>query len=244
MTASKRTDPTNRLLDALSVPSRKRVLKDCERVDLGFASVLCEPGDLIRYAYFPLDSFISLVTTLHDGSRLEVGIAGNEGMLGTSLILGVQRSPQLAVVQGAGSALRMTAATFSRVLAKDNILRRGLDRYVCVLMRQLSQTLACTHFHSVEQRLGRWLLLTRDCAHSNQFHLTHEFLAYMLGVRRVGVTQAAGSLQASGLIEYRRGQIDILDGPGLEKATCRCYSVGREMYDRTLGSPLDAQHWA
>ncbi len=174
---------------------------------------------------------------------MEVGIVGDEGMLGTSLILGVRRSPQHAVVQGAGAAMRMTAPAFPRVLDTDDVLRRTLQRYVCVLMRQLAQTTACKHFHLVEKRLAGWLLSTRDRAHSNQFRLTHEFLAYMLGVRRVGITRAAGSLQAGGLINYARGQIEILDVAGLERATCRCYSDGRAMYERTLGSPRHAPRW-
>lgn len=243
MSGSKTAAQTNRLLSALADRSRRRFLKDCELVDLRFATVLCEPGEPIQYAYFPLESFISLVTTLADGSRMEVGIVGDEGMFGTSLILGVHRSPQHAVVQGAGAAMRMAAPAFRRALVKDDALRRTLERYVCVLMRQLAQTTACNHFHLVEKRLARWLLLTRDRAHSNQFRLTHEFMAYMLGVRRVGITRAARSLQAGGLINYARGQIEILDGAGLERATCRCYSDGRAMYERTLGAPRDALRW-
>lgn len=240
---SKRGGRANRLLSSLADRNRRLFLKDCERVDLRFATVLCEPGEPVQYAYFPLDCFISLVTILEDGSRLEVGIVGDEGMLGTSLILGVHRSPQHAVVQGAGAAMRMAAPTFRRALAQNDALRRTLGRYICVLLRQLAQTSACNNFHRVEQRLARWLLLTRDRAHSDQFRLTQEFLAYMLGVRRVGITQAARSLQADGLIEYTRGQIEILNGAALERSACRCYASGRAMYERTLGSPRDALHW-
>jgi CRP-like cAMP-binding protein len=198
--------------------------------------VLCESGQRIRHAYFPLDSFISLVTTLADGSRLEVGIIGDEGMLGTSLILGVNTSSQHALVQGAGTALRISAAAFERHCKRSIVLRLGLSRYVHVLMSQLALTAGCTHYHVVEARLARWLLLTRDRAHSNQFHLTHELLSYMLGVRRVGITQAATALHKRGLINYSRGEIDILDGNGLETAACRCYREARDMYEQTLGS--------
>lgn len=186
--------------------------------------------------YFPTESFISLVTALDDGARLEVGIVGDEGMLGTSLILGVNSSPQHALVQGAGAALRMSAATFARHYRQDAELRQRLSRYVYVLMRQLAQTAACASYHLVAARLARWLLMSRDRAHRDQFHLTHEFLAYMLGVRRAGVTYAASSLQEQGLIDYSRGAITILDSAGLEKASCACYRGGNEMYERALGS--------
>jgi CRP-like cAMP-binding protein len=232
---------TNRLLAALPQRSRQNLLADCEQVELRFADVVSKSGDKIRHVYFPTESFISLVTALEDDSRLEVGIVGNEGMLGTSLILGVNRSPQHALVQGAGAALRMSAATFERHYRQDANLRERLNRYVYVLMRQLAQTAACTSYHLVEPRLARWLLMSRDRAHRDQFNLTHEFLAYMLGVRRVGVTQAASALQERGLIDYSRGAITILDGAGLEKASCACYREGNTMYTQTLGSPRTAR---
>ncbi|HKQ81742.1 MAG TPA: Crp/Fnr family transcriptional regulator [Steroidobacteraceae bacterium] len=221
---------------ALPRKSLQLILASCEQVELGFADVLCEPGERIRYVHFPTDSFISLVTALDDGGRLEIGIVGDEGMLGTSLILGVSTSPQHAVVQGAGTAWRMSAPAFRRHYRQNAELRRRLNRYVYVLMGQLAQTAACTRYHCVEARLARWLLMTRDRAHCDQFRLTHEFLAYMLGVRRVGITEAAGSLQARGLIDYERGAIAILDPKGLEQASCACYGGAIEMYERTLGS--------
>ena len=236
MTISNRAAPTNRLLAALPASSRLPFLASCEDVELTFAQVLCETDERIRYVYFPLDSFVSLITTLADGARLEVGIVGNEGMLGVSLVLGVNKASQHALVQGAGSALRISAAAFERHCKQSVALRLGLARYVYVLMRQLSLTAACTHFHVVEARLARWLLLTRDRAHSNQFHLTHGILAYMLGVRRVGITQAATALHERGLIDYRRGEIDILDNAGLEQAACGCYQQAIDMYEQTLGS--------
>jgi CRP-like cAMP-binding protein len=226
----------NRLIAALPPRSRSRILASCELVDLRFAAVVCDEGEPLRYVYFPLDSVISLITTLADGARLEVGIIGNEGMLGTSILLGVNVSPQHAVVQGAGSALRMSAAAFRRHCKQDMDLREVLNRYVHVLMEQLSQTAACTLYHPVERRLARWLLMTRQRVGDDRFNLTHEFLAYMLGVRRAGVTHAALSLNVRGLIDYRRGAITILDPSGLQKAACACYVSGNLIYQRTLGS--------
>jgi CRP-like cAMP-binding protein len=226
---------TNRLLAALPTQSRQHFLEGCDTVELAFAEVLRGPGERIRHVYFPLDSFISLVTALDDGARLEVGIIGDEGMLGTSLALGVNNSPQHALVQGAGSALRMNAATFNDHCKHNAALRRQLGRYVHVLMGQLAQTAACTRYHHIEARLARWLLLTRDRAHSDRLHITHEFVAYMLGVRRVGITEAAHSLQGRGLIDYRRGQVVILDGAGLERASCGCYREASELYEQTMG---------
>jgi CRP-like cAMP-binding protein len=235
MAVSKPVAPVNRLIASLASPGRLKFLASCEPVELRFAEVLCESGEQIRHVYFPTASFISLVTALDERSRLEVGIVGDEGMLGASLILGVQVSPQHALVQGAGPALRMSAADFNRHCAQSAVLRDTLKRYVHVLMSQLAQTAACTHFHGIELRLARWLLLTRDRAHSNKFRLTQEFMAYMLGVRRVGITQAASMLQARGLIDYRRGEIVIRDVARLEKASCDCYQQGNDMYEQTMG---------
>jgi CRP-like cAMP-binding protein len=156
-------------------------------------------------------------------------------MLGVSLVLGMDISPQQAMVQGTGTALRMSTANFNHQWQRRSTLREDLTRYVHVLMSQLAQTAGCTHFHLLEARLARWLLISRDRAHSNQFRLTHEFLSYMLGVRRAGITLAASSLQARGLIRYTRGVVDILNGKGLEGASCRCYQQGNLMYERALG---------
>lgn len=224
----------NRLLAGLPERSRRRVLGSCDRVELRFAAVLCASGEPIRHVYFPLDSVVSLVEALQDGARLEVGIVGSEGMFGMSLILGVNTSLQHAVVQGAGSALRMSAKDFQRHYSESAALREIMGRYVYVLMGQLAQNAACIRYHLIGARLARWLLMTRDRIHSDHFRLTHEFLAYMLGVRRAGITLAARSLEGRGLIDYSRGEITILDGPGLKKAACRCYRQGNKLYERVL----------
>lgn len=205
-----------------------------EHVDLELGVVLCEPGEATRHVYFPDECFISLVTTLEGEPGLEVGMVGREGMLGAQLMLGVNTTPLHALVQGPGSTCRIEAALFRRELASGKALQRIMNRYLYVLMAQLATSAACTRFHSVGPRLGRWLLMSQDRAHSDSFHLTHEFLAYILGVRRVGITRAASDLQRRGLIQYHRGEITVLDRAGLEAASCGCYAADRHAYDRLL----------
>ena len=226
----------NRLLSTLSERSRQRLLEGCEPVELRSAETVCRSGERMTHVYFPTDGIIALVITLGDGSRLEIGSIGHEGMLGSSLILGVDTSAQHAEVQRAGAAWRLGASAFHRHLREDIELRRLLNCYVYVLMGQLAQTTACSHYHQVRARLARWLLMTRDQARGNQFQVTQEFLARMLGVRRVGITNAANSLRAEGLIDYRRGAITILNGLALERMSCACYREGNDMYQRALGS--------
>lgn len=224
----------NRLLASLPPRDRKRILAACESVQLGFAEILAEPGERIHHVYFPTRSFISLTAPTDVHGDLEVGLIGDEGMLGASLLLGVDVSPLHALVQGAGAALRLDATTLRHELKRSGALDRILRRYLYIMLCQLAQTATCNRFHLLEARLARWLLMTRDRAHADTFHITHDFLAYMLGVRRVGITKAAGSLQQQSLIRYHRGDIVILDLSGLQSAACACYAIDRNTYGRWL----------
>jgi CRP-like cAMP-binding protein len=197
--------------------------------------VLCESGEVTRHVYFPTEGFISLVAQADEHPGLEVGMVGREGMLGAQVALGVAVSPLRALVQGAGVARRIERAAFRRELAQSRELKRGLDRYLSVLMTQLAGSAGCLRFHRIGPRLARWLLMSQDRAHADRFHVTHEFLAYMLGVRRVGITVAAGELQRSGLIAYHRGELTVLDRAGLEAAACSCYGNDRRAYAEQLG---------
>lgn len=226
---------TNRLIAALPRKDRQQFLAGCKPVKLMFAEVLADPGQPIDQVFFPTEGIISLTTSLDQRATLEVGLVGNEGMLGATLILDIDASPMHAVVQGEGTALCMDTTQFRHELARSSALQRVLKHYLYVFLSQLAQTAACTRFHVVETRLARWLLMTEDRAHSNQFHVTHEFLAYMLGVRRVGVTKAATALQNRRLISYTRGNITVLDHNGLVAAACGCYEADNATYDRIMG---------
>jgi CRP-like cAMP-binding protein len=220
----------NYLIEQLPDKERARLLALCEPIALVLAEVLCEPGQPTQHVYFPVDGFISLVAMFDGSPALEVGMIGREGMLGAQLALDVATSPQHALVQGPGSAWRIEAPAFRRELARSKALQQSLHRYVYVLMSQLTASAACLRFHSIAPRLARWLLMSQDRAHTDHFHVTHEFLAYMLGVRRVGITTAAVALQRSGLISYHRGDVTVLDRPGLEAAACGCYAADRKAY--------------
>jgi CRP-like cAMP-binding protein len=219
----------NSLLGALSREDYRSLISELEPVALTSGEVLHEPGDRIRHVYFPNDGQVSLLIVMADRKALEVGLVGREGMIGIPLALGADVSPVRALVQGSGSALRMKAASFCEALARFPPLQREVYRYAYAKLIQARQTAACNRFHQVEARLARWLLLTRDRVGSDRFHLTHEFLADTLGVRRVGVTNAATSLQRRKLISYRRGDIRILDRPGLKAAACACYEIVRNL---------------
>lgn len=226
---------TNRLLDRLTAKDLARVLGECESVELSFPDVLDEPGDALTHVYFPTGGAISLVTPMGKKANLEVALVGNEGIYGVPVALGVDMSPVHALVQGTGPAWRMGAGAFRRELARTPKLRTCIDGYICVLLSQLIQTAGCNRFHVVERRVAHWLLMTADRAHSPTFRMTHEFLGFMLGVRRVGITEAAGALQRRGLIGYRRGAVTILDRKGLERASCACYRSDLSTYKRILG---------
>lgn len=225
----------NHLIELLPHADRLSFLSACEEVQLVLGDVLCVPGEATPYVYFPVDGFISLVATTDGDAYLEVGMVGREGMVGAQVALGVLTAPLRAVVQGSGRCWRIGSTAFQKELAAIDAFRPVLDRYVCALMAQLTTSAACLRFHEIGPRLARWLLMSQDRAHSDRFRMTHEFLAYMLGVRRVGITAAAGVLQQNGLIEYTRGDLTVLDRPGLEAAACSCYAADRKDYTDLLG---------
>jgi CRP-like cAMP-binding protein len=209
----------NGLIEGLPRADRARLLKGCVPADLVLGTVLCEAGQPIVHVYFPLTGFISLVASVDGHPPLEMGLIGSEGLLGVNL------AELRGVVQGAGTALRMTGAQVRRELKRSPALRRTFSRYLYVILSQNLQSTACTRFHHIEERLARWLLMTHDRAGADYFDLTHSFLADMLGVQRSAVTIAAGALQARNLIGYTRGRIHILNRQGLESASCECYQA-------------------
>lgn len=227
----KKLPPHNSLLNGLPKNLRNRIVKACELVNFHFGDTLCEADCPFEYAYFPVTGFISLVAVVKGHKPLEMNLIGNEGMLGATLSLGIANAPLRALVQGSGSALRISAAQLQNELSLAPTLVRKLNHYVYVLLAQLAQTAICVHFHETEPRLARWLLMTQDRTDSNQLHLTQEFLADMLGVRRSSVTIAAGAMQDRKLIHYSRGEILILDRKGLEKIACECYQATIRDYD-------------
>lgn len=220
----------NHLIEVLPTPDRRRFLDICEPVQLLLSEVLCEPDARTRHVYFPLDACISLITLLEGKTGLETGMVGREGMVGIQIALGQDRSPFRALVQGSGGSWRIEAPAFRSELDRSVALRGAMNRYLSVLMVQLATSAACLRFHQIGPRLARWLLMNQDRAHSRTFHVTQEFLAVMLGVRRVGITRAACELQRAGLIEYARGEVTVLDRAGLEAASCTCYTRDRKAY--------------
>lgn len=220
----------NHLIELLPRKDRARLLALCEPFELVLADVLCEPGQATSHVYFPLQGFISLVVLVDGSPGVEVGMVGREGMLGAQLALGVATVPVHALVQGPGTAWRIAAPAFRIELARSPALQRSLNRYLYVLMAQQAASAACLRFHQIGPRLARWLLMSQDRAQSDSFHVTHQFLAYMLGVRRVGITAAAGALQRDGWISYHRGDLVVLNRAGLESAACGCYAADQRAY--------------
>lgn len=215
----------NLLLERLQAKDRKTLLAQGEIVDLSPETILCEVDQPLEYVYFPFKGHISLVATVNGHSPLEAGLIGNEGMLGATLVLDIDTFPVRGVVKVSGTALRITLTQFRASIADNPRLRNVINRYLYVFIAQLTHTLACTHFHEVEPRLARWLLASHDRSCADHFHLTHRVLADMLGVQRSAVTIAAGNFQKRNLISYNRGEITILDRPGLEEASCECYET-------------------
>jgi len=227
-------EATNQIIELLPRRDRLRLLNGCDAVQLDFEQVLWHQGEPARHVYFPTVAFISMVASLDGKPVLEVGMAGHEGLLGAQMAPGVLNAPLHAVVQGAGQAWRIGTGNFHREVARAPALRRLIDRYQSVVMSQLGTSAACVRFHHIGARLARWILMTQDRARSDTFEVTHKYLSYMLGVRRVGITTAAGVLKDSGLIAYRRGRISVLDRRGLESATCGCYAADRRSYAALL----------
>ena len=230
----------NHLIEMLPRADRQRLLAVCEPFPLVLAEVLCERGEATHHVYFPIDGFVSMITTIDQHAGLEVAMVGREGMVGAQLALGVAMTPLRGVVQGEGTAWRVSASAFRREVARSSALQRHLNSYLYVLMAQLAASAACLRYHPIGPRLARWLLMSHDRAHVDTFRVTHEFLAYMLGVRRVGVTMAAGALQNSGLIRYHRGDLTVLDREGLEAAACDCYAADRRAYAMMDSFPAGA----
>ena len=226
--------PSNHLIDLLPRKDRLRFIGACENIELPLEQVLCEPGKPTKYVYFPTEGFISLIAVVKGSPGVEVGMVGREGMLGVQLALGVATAPLHALVQGAGTAWRIGTRAFKAELAASPALQNELHRYLYVLMAQLAESTACVRFHQIGPRLARWLLMSQDRSRASSFEVTQEFLAYMLGVRRVGITAAAGALQRNGLIAYSRGKLTVLDRKGLEQAACGCYAADQKTYAELL----------
>lgn len=224
----------NRLLAALPKSEYQRLFPKLKSVNLVLGEELYESGDVIKYVYFPNNSIISLISEVSETSWLEVGMVGNEGMAGLAVFMGVDSSSTRALVQGSGTAMRMTSAAVRREANRLGGLHRLLHRYSHSLLTQVAQTSVCNRFHLVDARLARWLLMTNDRLGVEEFPLTQEFLAHMLGVRREGVSKAAGALQGAKLIQYSRGVITILNRRGLKAKSCECYAIIKAETDAYL----------
>lgn len=224
----------NYLLANIPVKELDSLETKSELVQLEYGEVLVNRDETIHYVYFPTDSIISLVAPLEDSREMEITMIGNEGMLGITLILGVDIAPFSALVQKAGSAIRISVPSFLKCLETSPHLKQNLNRYLCVSFSQLVQAAICNRFHLVQGRLARLLLMIRDRAHSESFYITQDLLAHMLGVRRVGVTKAALALQQKNLIGYSRGNVVIHDIVGLENQACPCYMADNDIYSRML----------
>lgn len=225
----------NRLLATLSPKSYESLAPNLEIITLPLGEILYHPQQRIEYVYFPHKAIVSMVNIMGDGTMVEVGVIGIEGMVGTSLLSGDDKSPHQAIVQIANGGSRMKAEAFKQGITNDSELMSLVLRYVQALFTQVAQTAACNRVHPIVERLARWMLLCQDRMESGSLELTHEFIATMLGARRAGVTIAAGTLQAAGIISYSRGRVIILDRERLEEASCECYRIVKGEYDRLLG---------
>ena len=227
----------NHLLAALSPEIRDRIFPHLELVEMKLGDVVYESGDSLRYVYFPIDSIVSLLYVMESGASGEISVVGNEGLVGVAVFMGGESTSSRAVVQSAGVAYRLRGQKLKEEFNKHGELLHLILRYTQALITQMAQTAVCNRHHSIDQQLCRWLLLSLDRLPGNRLTMTQELIANMLGVRREGVTDAAGKLQRQGIIEYSRGQITVLDRAGLERLSCECYAVVKRETDRLLPSP-------
>jgi CRP-like cAMP-binding protein len=232
---AERHDPQqNHLLGALSSAARERVYPQLQLVAMPLGNVLYESGDALRHVYFPTNSIVSLLSVMQDGASAEISVVGNEGLIGIALFMGGETTPSRAIVQSAGYAYRLVGQQLKDEFHRNGELQILLLRYTQALITQMAQTAVCNRHHSVDQQLCRWLLLSLDRLSSNELTMTQELIANMLGVRREGVTEAAGKLQKLGVIEYHRGKITVQNRPKLEQLCCECYTVVKKETDRLL----------
>jgi len=232
--AASPTPKENHLLSALPEEVQKRLFPHLEPALLPLGHVLYESGDALRHVYFPTDAIVSLLYVMENGSSAEISVVGNEGLIGVALFMGGESTPSRAIVQSSGSAYRLLGQRLKDEFNRHSELQQLLLRYTQALITQMAQTAVCNRHHSIDQQLCRWLLLSLDRLPSNRLTMTQELIANMLGVRREGVTDAAGKLQRQGVIEYHRGHITVLDRPKLEKLCCECYAVVKKETDRLL----------
>jgi CRP-like cAMP-binding protein len=229
----------NHLLAALPEEDRERLFPCLELVPMPLGHVLYESGITMRHVYFPTTSIVSLLYVMEDGASAEIAVVGNEGVVGVSLFMGGETTNNRAVVQSAGHAYRLKGPLLKEEFFRAGPMQRLLLRYTQALLTQMAQTAVCNRHHTLDQQFCRWLLLSLDRLSSNELVMTQELIANMLGVRREGVTEAAGNVQRAGLIEYRRGHISVLDRPGLEARACECYAVVKKEFDRLLPYSID-----
>ena len=232
------TPQQNRLLAALPPAEGLRIYRDLQLVRMPLGKVLYESGDALGHVYFPTDSIVSLLYVMENGASAEISVVGNEGVVGVALFMGGDTTPSRAIVQSAGNAYRLLEARLKTEFHRNGETQRLLLRYTQALITQMAQTAVCNRHHSVDQQLCRWLLLSLDRLSSNRLTMTQELIANMLGVRREGVTEAAGKLQKLGVIRYTRGQIAVLDRPKLESLCCECYAVVKKETDRLVPLPV------
>jgi CRP-like cAMP-binding protein len=225
---------SNHLLAALPKMEWQRWHDQLELVNLKLGQVLYESGCKLSHVYFPVDAIVSLLTVLEDGDSAEIAVVGNEGIVGVSLFMGGETTPSRAVVQSAGSCIRLSAQVLKTEFNISPAVMHLLLRYTQALITQMTQTAACNRHHTLDEQLCRWLLLSLDRLHTKHLVMTQELIANMLGVRREGVTEAAGRLQRAGLISYTRGKIEVLNRAGIEERSCECYAVVKKEYDRLL----------